>query len=83
MIYHIFPKYLDSDSQVKIKNTGYQTTFIYMAILIYHVCLYIVQFAHFEQNVVSQLENGVYPDQWAFNCVTWVEYTVLLICTIN
>ena len=48
-----------------------------MAILIYHVCLYIVQFAHkFKRIVVSQLENGVYPDQWAFNCVTWVEYTI-------
>ena len=48
-----------------------------MAILIYHVCPYIVQFAHkFEQIVVSQLENGVYPDQWAYNCATWVEYRV-------
>ena len=77
IIYHIFPKYLDSDSEVKIKNTGYQTAFNYMAILIYHVCPYIVQFAHkFEQIVVSQLECGVYPDQWAFNRATWVEYTV-------
>ena len=55
-----------------------------MAILIYHVCLYILQFAHkFEQIVVSQLENGVYPDHWAFNCATWVEYTVLFNCAIN
>ena len=55
-----------------------------MAILIYHVCLYIVQFTHkFQQIVVSQLENGVYPDQWAFNCATRVEYTMLFICTIN
>ena len=46
MIYHIFPKYLDSDSEVKIKNTGYQTTFNYMEVLNYHVCLYIVQFTH-------------------------------------
>ena len=46
IIYYIFPKYLDSDSEVKIKNTGYQTAFNYMAILIYHVCLYIVQFTH-------------------------------------
>ena len=46
IIYHIFPKYLDSDSEVKIKNTGYQTAFNYMAIPIYHVCLYIVQFTH-------------------------------------
>ena len=42
-----------------------------MAILIYHVCLYIVQFAHkFKRIVVSQLENGVYPVQLAFNCAT-------------
>ena len=75
---------MDSDSVVKIKNTGYQTPFNYMAILIYHVCPYIVQFVHkFEQTVVSQLENGVYPDQRVFNCATWVEYTVLFICTIN
>ena len=48
-----------------------------MAILIYHVCPYIVQFAYkFEQTVISQLENGVYPDQRVLNCATWVEYTV-------
>ena len=57
IIHQIFPKYLDSDSAVKIKNTEYKTAFNYMAILFYHVWPYIVQFAlKLEQIVVSQLD---------------------------
>ena len=41
-IYLIFPKYLNSDSDVETKNTGHQTKFNYMAILIYHVLPYTV-----------------------------------------